>query len=241
MQDDGNFWVTMITNQLVGRHQMPYSWQDAGIMIFHVEMVVFCPYDIEKFFSITSPNISSNLHVSFFRGFNEEWIGHCWFGCTNWWELCLYGSQPSSSVTQRCDDCGSCLALSDLVRKNTIIKQLGIIWTAPREGYIITDYNYLHCESKETNYASQMAAQSSEMLGSNFAALLEVQLGEFRFSQKVLPYLDAVLFGANPTLSRHHGYFGIYIYIYLYICPMYSQIMWVFLLDSDMYLPKLEL
>ena len=66
----------MITNQLVGRHQMSYSWQDAGIMIFHVEMVVFCPYDIEKLFSITSPDISSNLHVSFFRGFNEEWIGH---------------------------------------------------------------------------------------------------------------------------------------------------------------------
>ncbi len=86
-------------------------------------------------FSIISPCISSssNLHPSFFRGFNEEWIRHRWFGCTNWWQLCLYGTQPSSSVTQWCDDCGSCLVLRvmsyDFVRKKTIIKQLGILWT----------------------------------------------------------------------------------------------------------------
>ena len=41
-------------------------------------------------------------------------------------------------------------------------------------------------QPKETNYPSQMAAQSSEMLGSNFAALLEVRRLGFQASKDAL-------------------------------------------------------
>ena len=99
--------------------------------------------------------------------------------------------------------------------------------------------NCRHSHSKETNYASQMAAQSSEMLGSNFAALLEVQLGEFRFFPRKF-FSIWMLFFLRPTrLFQDVMVTLVYIYVYA-VCPTYSQIMWVFLLDCDIYLEALR-